>query len=131
MVHEWRRADRRILLNVVLLRPDPPTDITFVPVSALLDTGATASGISRTLAERLQLPSIGKQPIGTAGGTIMAERYLFRIGIPQAQQFPFIFDDITGFEVGGSGNFQVLLGMDVLSRCDFTMTRDGQCRLSC
>ena len=131
LVHEWRRDARRILLDVVLLRPHPSTDMTSVAVAALVDTGATASGISRALADELQLPSIGKQPIGTAGGTTMAERFLFRIGIPREQQFPFIFDDITGFELGGSEKFQALLRMDVLSRCDFTMLRDGRCRLAC
>lgn len=126
---EWRRGSRRVLLDIAILRPTPATDLTSMPATALLDTGATSSGVTRQIADALQLPSIGKEPINTAGGTILSERYLFRIAFPIANSFPFIFDDITGFELTDYRSFQAILGMDVLSRCDFTMSRTGDCTL--
>ncbi|HEX8387386.1 MAG TPA: retropepsin-like aspartic protease [Sphingomonas sp.] len=125
---EWRRTGRRILIDLLILRPDPPSDLTAETVRALLDTGASACGVSRSVARRLDLPTIGKQPIVTASGLIQAERYLFRVGFSQSS-LPFIFDDITGFELAGADAFDAVLGMDVLSRCDFHMLRDGTCRL--
>lgn len=118
------------MIDLLILKPAPATDLTALPVTALLDTGASSSGVSRAVAEELDLPSIGKQPIITAGGIVHSERYLFRVGIPEERSYPFIFDDITGFELTDDSAFQAVLGMDVLSRCDFSMTRDGRCRLS-
>lgn len=126
---EWRRERSRILVDVVILRPDPPSDLTSLSVRALLDTGATTSGVSRSVAERLGLPSVGKRPVGTAGGLILVDRYLFRIGFATAGGLPFIFDEIAGFELVEMTNFEAVLGMDVLGRCDFEMRRDGACIL--
>lgn len=125
----WRRTGSRILLDLLILRPDPPNDLTSVPVRALLDTGASACGVSSSVARHLDLPIIGKEPIVTAGGLIQAERYLLRVGLQLDEPFPFIFDDIVGFELADHDAFQAVLGMDVLARCDFEMHRDGTCRL--
>lgn len=129
MEYEWRRTGRRILLDILILKPAPATDLTAFTVTALLDTGASSCGVSRDVAARLDLPSIGKQPIITAGGIVLSERYLFRVGMPQEQSFPFIFDDITGFELTDDTSFQAVLGMDVLTRCDVHLHRDGRCVL--
>lgn len=126
---EWRRSGSRLLLPIEILRPAPASDLTSLRVTALLDTGATSSGVAKQVADTLALPSIGKEPINTAGGTILANRYLFRIGFPQDSALPFVFDEITGFELIAHGAFQAVLGMDVLARCDFSMSRDGHCVL--
>ncbi|WP_375391132.1 hypothetical protein [uncultured Sphingomonas sp.] len=98
-------------------------------MTALLDTGASSCGVSRAIAGSLDLPSIGKQPIITAGGIVLSERYLFRVGFPQAQSFPFVFDDLTGFELTDDTAFQAVLGIDVLARCDVVLDRTGRCVL--
>ena len=85
--------------------------------------------MSRSVAERLALPSVGKRPVGTAGGLILVDRYPFRIGFTTTGAFPFIFDEIAGFELVEMTNFDAMLGMDVLRRCDFEMRRDGMCVL--
>ena len=126
---EWRRTGARLLIPIQILRPSPAVDLTPCKVVALLDTGATSSGVAATVAAELGLPSIGKEPINTAGGTVVVNRYLFRIAFARTGEFPFVFDDITGFELIAHGAFQAVLGMDVLSRCDFAMTRDGRCTL--
>ena len=129
-VLEWRREASRVVVDVLVLRPDPPHDLTAVPVRALLDTGATTSGVTRAVAQQLGLQSVGKRPVGTAGGVIIVDRYLFRIGLPIDGPLPFIFDELAGFELLESANYGAVLGMDVLRRCDFEMRRDGCCRLS-
>ena len=69
-------------------------------------------------------------------GEEQAERYLFRIGLagstaPNAPPaFPFLFDDVVGFELRDNFHLDMLLGMDVLCRCDFSMDRYGVCRLA-
>ena len=94
-----------------------------------MDTGASSTGIARNVARQLDLPSIGKEPISTAGGILQSERYLFRVGLPVRGSFAYIFDDITGFELIDNEAFGAVLGMDVLSRCDFHVSRNGLCTL--
>ncbi len=101
---------------------------------ALLDTGATTSGISAGIAERLGLPAMGKRPMGSARGLDFVERYLFRIAVDvasadQMPAFPYIFPALLGFEIVRGSSFEALFGMDVLRHCDLTLRRDGSGRL--
>jgi hypothetical protein len=41
-----------------------------------------------------------------------------------------IFEETMGFELIDGTNLDAVLGMDILSQCDFTLLRDGTCRLS-
>jgi hypothetical protein len=73
--------------------------------------------------------------MGGIGGDLQVQRYLFRAGLSgngldQAPQFPYVFDDIEGFELRDGFAFDVLIGMDILSRCDFTLNRNGHCTLT-
>lgn len=100
---------------------------------ALVDTGSTTSGITPKVASRLDLAKRGKRPLGSAQGEGQAERYLFRVAldVPSEQpDFPYVFEDVSGFERAETFAFDALLGMDILSQCDFEMRRDGWCRLS-
>ena len=129
---EWRNDGRRILLPVVILAPTPSTDLTGFEGLALLDTGSTTSGVTARVAGSLGLAKRGKRPLGSAQGEGQAERYLFRIGVQpntEAPVFPFVFDDIIGFELSDSFQFEALLGMDILRQCDFAMSRTGRCSL--
>ncbi len=133
---EWQHDGRRIVLPVLVLRPTPSTDLTSYPAQALVDTGATISGITPRVARSLELPPRGKRPLGSARGEDQAERYLFRFGLMPAlpadapPAFPFLFDDVVGFELRDHFHFDMLLGMDVLGQCDFSMDRNGVCRLA-
>jgi hypothetical protein len=42
---------------------------------------------------------------------------------------PYIFGDVSGFELSDSFSLDALIGMDILRHCDFEMRRDGLCRL--
>jgi hypothetical protein len=47
----------------------------------------------------------------------------------RALYFPFVFDEVIGIELTNALEFDALIGMDLLGRCDFAMTRDGSCSL--
>lgn len=129
---DWRHDGRKVILPVVILPPMPSADLTGVDAVALLDTGSTTSGITPRIAHALGLQKRGKRPIGSAQGEGQAERYLFRIGLrPLSDQpsFPFLFDDVSGFELADSFQLAALIGMDILRQCDFSIDRDGSCRL--
>jgi hypothetical protein len=109
--------------------------LTGTDAIALIDTGSTTSGITPKLAASLGLRGRGKKPIGTAQGEGQAERYMFRVGLcaPTAQNeppaFPYVFDDVNGFELTATFQFDALLGMDILNQCSFSMRPNGTCRL--
>lgn len=129
---EWSHDGRRIVVPVLLLRATPSTDLSGVPGRALVDTGSTTSGITSRVARELGLPKRGKRPLGSAQGEGQAERYLFRIGLtPKAAQpsFPFIFDDVVGFELSDTFQLEALIGMDVLRQCDLSISRNSHCVL--
>jgi hypothetical protein len=65
---EWKREQRRILLPVLVLAPFPVTHLTAIEGRALIDTGSSVSGVSRHLAEKLQLTGLGKRPLTSAQG---------------------------------------------------------------
>jgi hypothetical protein len=70
--------------------------------------------------------------LGSAQGEGQAERYLFRVGVrppTQSPVFPYVFEDIVGFELAESFQFDALLGMDVLRQCDLAIFRTGICSL--
>ena len=129
---DWGHDGRRILLPVLILQPTPSTDLTGFEGSALVDTGSTTSGVTPHVARALGLAKRGKRPLGSAQGEGQAERYLFRVGVQpagQAPAFPYVFEDIIGFELAESFQFDALLGMDVLKQCDLTILRTGRCAL--
>ena len=129
--YEWRRESNRVLLGVLVFGPGDALDLTSVSATALLDTGATTSGISLAIARELALPTMDKRPVQTANGLLITRRFLSRLGLPQhASPAPFVFDDTLGFELKDDISWPVLIGMDILSRCDFTMRRDGRCTLA-
>ena len=127
---KWRHDGRRIVLPVLILRPDPSTDLSGFTAQALLDTGSTTSGITPQVAAFLDLSKRGKRPLGSAQGEGQAERYLFRVAIPipgDAPAFPFVFDDVSGFELASSFSLDVLIGMDILKQCDLSINRGHGC----
>ena len=103
---------------------------------ALLDTGATISGIRQSVADALNLRPIGKRPLASAHGQWNADRYVFSIGFApdhapdEPAGFPYLFEAVSGFGLNNSFGFEALIGMDILSECAFAMARDGRCRLS-
>ena len=132
---EWRHDNRQPIISVSILAPEPLTNFTEHEVPALLDTGSTTSGITKRVANELGLVGIGKRPLVSARHDDQVERFVFRIGLrasaaSSAPTIPFVFDAVIGFELRAGFRFEALLGMDILSQCDLSMSRVGQCRLT-
>jgi hypothetical protein len=134
-VIEWRREARRIRLPVLILAPFPIIDLTGIEATALLDTGSSVSGVALRVAQSLGLIRLGKRPLTSAQGEGQVERYAFRVGLrpdhlpSTPPEFPFVFEEVIGIELTNAFEFDALLGMDILGRCDFNMDRSGRCRL--
>ena len=127
---KWRRERRRILLPVLILAPFPITDLTGAEATALIDTGSSVSGIAAAIANSLGLTGLGKRPLKSAQGEGQIERYAFRLALrPGGGAFPFVFEEVIGIELTNAFEFNALIGMDILTRCDFSMQRDGACKL--
>jgi Aspartyl protease len=128
---------RQILLNVAILGSRNPTDLTFFECVALLDTGATSSGIGPRVIRELGLRSHEKKLLSVATEMRMVEYFLFRVGLFPVggdgvrSSLPFVFAEIDGFSWVAAKTFDVILGMDVLSQCAFTLSRTGAWTLEC
>lgn len=100
----------------------------------MVDTGSTTSAVTPRVVKALTLQQLGKRPLGSAQGEGQAERYLFRIAFDTPDstvpEFPFLFEEVIGFELTDSFQFDALIGMDILRQCDLLIRRDGFCRLS-
>jgi hypothetical protein len=131
---EGRRESRRILLPVAVFASRDPNVLTHEFYTGLLDTGATASWISRTVVERFGLESIGKKPVVVATEIRQRPAFVFRLGLrgdhAGDNSLPFVFAEIVGFMIDQASGFGVLLGMDVLADTDFSMFRDGRWSLA-
>lgn len=134
---ECSNDGRRIILPVTVLRAHPTSDLTGHQCTALLDTGATTSGITPRVGRALNLIGLGKRPLGSARGDEQVERYICRIGLQSTSHhdqeqptYPFVFDPIMAFQLRDEFRFDVILGMDILAQCDFRMDRHRHTLLS-
>ncbi len=109
-------------------------------VEALIDTGATGTGLRPDVAQRLAIPGRGRRRVVTANGDILVAEYRIRLGF-----YPGVFDGDPEalssamphvLELGllvhalrDMFHYPLLIGMDVLSHCDFEIKRDRTARL--
>lgn len=131
---EGQHDRRRILLPVAVLRSDNPLDLTHCVYTGLLDTGATSSWISPKVITDLGLVELMKERVSFAMNEQMATVYLFRLGLfagqPLPGGLPYVFAETRGFKLNQRDDFDVILGMDILSQGDFTMKRLGEWSLT-
>ena len=87
--------------------------------------------------DALDMTPLGKRLVKAAHGEAMSDTFIFRIGLfPDDAQngrqpaLPYIFEAIMGLRFGPSEHFEAIIGMDILSQCDFSITRNRSCRLS-
>ena len=97
-------------------------DSRIVHIDALWDTGASNSVITSALAKRIGLIPISKAHVVHGGGTSVQNVYLVNIFLPN-QVF------LRGVRVtechDNVGNFGVIIGMDVITKGDFSLTNVG------
>jgi hypothetical protein len=91
-----------------------------VPFDAIWDTGATHSVITQAVADACGLSPTGTTLVQHVEGSAQAETYLINIGLPNGVGYSGI--RVTkGKPVGGD----ILIGMDVISTGDFSVTNFG------
>jgi len=145
----WLRHNTSQIFMAVAIVPVLPGGGVVVPsnpviANALVDTGATTTGISANCAVRAGLTPIGRIPIHGVGGTVNQNSYLFHVGFPfafppgvlapnhpppsagQQQLQVHILDKVIhGCEFHAPPTFEVLLGMDVISTGTLVIQGDG------
>lgn len=89
-------------------------------VSAIWDTGATGTAITSHLVQQLGLVPTGKKTVNTAGGSFVQNTYTVDVGLPNSV----LVQSVIATEVPGlSSNNEVLIGMDIISLGDFSITQ--------
>ncbi len=98
---------------------------TMLSVNALWDTGASSTCISKALSKKLGLGIIGKHRMRTASGIQTVPEHIIDITLPNNLHIPMI----PAVEFVGAPNFDILIGMDLITLGDFAITNAG--RTSC
>lgn len=125
-------ADGKLSEIVVLIKVslpylpggNPNPEPTPLDARALWDTGATNCAIIKTLVDRLGLPKVGKAMVSHADGESTQDVYLLNLYLPNRLMIPMI----RATECKSArGNFDFIIGMDVIALGDFALTHaDGK-----
>lgn len=91
------------------------------PFAAIWDTGASASAISQKVVDACGLAPTGMTMVQTAAGLEPAETYLINVALPNGVGFAIL--QVTKAKLGDDND--VLIGMDIISQGDFTVTNKG------
>lgn len=134
-----RLQNSRILLPVGIRAfsddPGHAGDFTFHEFTALIDTGASRTAISRNVIDRAGLLSRGQIPVGNVRRTELHDTFLFHVGVwPESADgspsAPYgIGDAIMGIDGGDSRFYDVLLGMDIIGRGSLNLKLGGSFEL--
>lgn len=95
-------------------QPDHPGTVT----KALWDTGASQTCISKKIADGLQLNPTGSQMVHHAAGVHVVGTYFVSALLPNQVGVP----NIRVCEFSGNDGFDVLIGMDIITQGDFSIT---------
>lgn len=128
----------RVPVGIRPFQPDPSQapDLHFHQFTTLIDTGALRTCVSQNVVDRLGLERQGRIEIGNVKRTELHWTYLFYVGIwPEsddgASSVPFgIGNEIVGIDIGDSRNYDVLLGMDIISQGSLKLELDGSFELA-
>lgn len=90
-----------------------------ISVKAIWDTGATGSVITKDVAKKLGLIPTGKTNVNTANGDALQNTYTVNIKTPNS----LTIQSVIVTEVDGlSGGCEALIGMDIITLGDFSIT---------
>ena len=125
----FRHDRRQIIIAAAAVDPNDPS--RFHRLNALLDTGATMSGLRREIADLLSLPRQGKMVITTPSGDHATRLYRVRIGLYPSGEHPYVLPDAyLAIQCSPGEAFDMLIGMDVIGRCDLQILSNGSGTLS-
>lgn len=88
---------------------------------AIFDTGATSSMVSSKIADELRLVPTGTVNVTGVHGTEKTNQYIVNLIF----QNGFTIPGISVSEAGPDGGFDLLIGMDIISRGDFFISGSG------
>ena len=93
---------------------------------AIWDTGATGSAVTELTARKLNLEPTGIKNVSGLGGTIPKNTYVVDIVLPNNVRIPNLtvteLDNPVDLNGNKVDNFGVLIGMDIISKGDFSIT---------
>ena len=87
----------------------------------LWDTGATASVVTKSVVDALNLFPIGKIEVHHANGTSIVNTYYVNVYLPNRISYKFI-----KVSEGILGEFDLLIGMDIITTGDFAVTNSSK-----
>jgi hypothetical protein len=99
----------------------PETQLKCLNFSAIWDTGATGSAITERAAKALGLQPTGLQTVHTAAGKKDKNTYLVNIMLPNNVGV----QNVTVTEADLGESIDVLIGMDIITLGDFSITNVG------
>lgn len=129
---EGRHNGRQIIIPVFVAPPLESNRFQVVEAQGLIDTGASRSLLTREIAVQLALPARGKHPLVSARATELVDRYAFRLGftVNDVAGPWFLDQDLVASEFRNHGNFQVIIGMDVLASGTLELHPDRRFRFA-
>ncbi len=128
---------RRLIIDVAvqpaqMIVPDVQP-VAFAPVTSasalrgLIDTGAQVTCITRAAARKIGLKSRGKQRLGSVSGIELHNQFRFVAGAlydDAGTRGYYWFDEVIGVDFQDNDDFDVLIGMDIITQGDLTVGRD-------
>jgi hypothetical protein len=113
-------TDIKISAAFDLAKP-PSVPPPIVDCKALWDTGASQCVVSQKFVISLGLTSVGSGVVRHAGGSSSCNRYMLNFYLPNRVAFP----GIMVSECDIADNFDVIIGMDIITSGDFSLTNVG------
>lgn len=111
---------------VGILTPDATASGKIVAFPALIDTGASNTCISLTVAQTVGLQPIGKRPMTSATHSVPVNVYLVDLVLPFGNAGLVLSSiEIMEFNPPGGCPFQMLVGRDIICKGVLTMSFDG------
>ena len=92
-------------------------------VNALIDTGASISGISNRLVSKMGLSSTGSFLYGTATGEHCLQNYTTDVYLPHDKLFKDL--EVSEFIAREKDDYDFIIGMDILTQGDIAITNEG------
>ena len=130
-----RHNGQELFLPVCILPPLSEHTGPFPLFKALVDTGATVTCISEQVASAVGLRPHGRTTVVGVAGLSTQNSYIFRLGFSadrpenqslQAVEAMYLLKaDILGAQIETTGDYDVLLGMDVLSTGQLVVNGSG------
>lgn len=103
-----------------------PSAVSVTTFPALVDTGATLTCISPSLATAIGVNPIGMRPMVSATHSVPTNVFLVDLVLPfGANSLILPSVQVMEFNAGNTTPFQVLIGRDIICRGVFTMSFDG------